>query len=416
MLVALVAGGPALADCTYYKLSGVAVSDVPAGPNREAVAAAWIAWASPPAVCDSNYVSGGSDGLGYIDYESVSSTCTPPYSRKSFNAYGTGACPADPCEYTTALNELGPVVREGTGSTAGTFCADYSEDGVTIQSCRVTVKGVVARSGERWSAQVQFSGESCGGGDSDVGDDSAPNCASSSAGMFCASRAKSNCGTINGQSVCLDKIPDGTCEFLSDGGMVCAAGTENPPAPDDGAGGPVTPDGGMDYVDNDGVVHGFDYYGPTTVGGSAGGASGASPGTSAGGGQTGPGGSSSAPDGADPGEICGKNVDGSENCYGSVPQSWTECLEDVGQCVTGIVEDAWGSITEEIELLGVVAGLADAFAVGGSCPVANITLFGETYDLMESVCEVSSGVDSLLALVFQVAWSLFALRIILKAQ
>jgi len=330
-----------------------------------------------------------------------------------FQASGTMECPPDPCEYTLALNDLGGTVRNGSGSTEGTFCADTLQGSETIMSCRVKVAGVVARSGDNWAAQVQWLGESCGGGDTASGDDTAPNCASTSSGMFCASKSKPNCGTVNGQAVCLDKVPEGTCEFLADGGMVCAAGASTPPAPSDGMGDPATPDGSLGYVDPAGDSYEFNYYTSTTVSGSSTGASGAQPGTSAGGGLTGGGdeGEESNAEGADPGAIC----DGTD-CYGQAPAEDVDCVADIGACVGGIVSGAWASMTTGIPLLGFVSGLYEAFDEGGECPSAPLTIFDEEYDVMASACSVIDGSAALLALVFQIGWGLVGLRIMLKAQ
>jgi len=96
---------------------------------------------------------------------------------------------------------------------------------------------------------------------------SEPNQICDANGTYCwdFNRNDPNCGTFNGQPVCVDHVPPGECYILANVGVVCASGDKDrppssPPAPGDAAGG-YPPDV---TVDHDGGE--TDFWGPEKVG------------------------------------------------------------------------------------------------------------------------------------------------------
>lgn len=97
-------------------------------------------------------------------------------------------------------------------------------------------------------------------------------CLSDSSLTWCQSPDPSdqNCGTLNGDWICLGSVPDGNCTFFGNGNMACAANATSPPAPDTGTPGNVAPpDNTINHNGNTTNI-----YNNTTVTGSSAGASG----------------------------------------------------------------------------------------------------------------------------------------------
>ncbi|RZO82769.1 MAG: hypothetical protein EVA65_16525 [Oceanococcus sp.] len=127
-----------------------------------------------------------------------------------------------------------------------------------------------------WYGTYTYSGETC-----TVEPEAPPaeNCLTDSSGnQYCYEPQDQNCGTINGEAVCVGQ-PDGCgtfngvsmcpddqgCYDMPSGSRVCPDGVQTPPAPDDGTPGqPADPDG--EITDGDGNT--FNYFGPGTVDGS----------------------------------------------------------------------------------------------------------------------------------------------------
>lgn len=230
-----------------------------------------------------------------------------------------------------------------------------------------------------------------------------------------------DCVLQGGQRVCAEVDDDGLvaavdqdffrplamqgCVSFESGGVACVVEFEGEATgvavPDDGnseSPAPAVPT--VSVVEGDTTVN---YYGPTIVAGSitpvsTGSGTGSQPGAD------GEGGGSA-------GSICS-----GDDCYGDLPASFGGCAEDLAACAAAVGASAWTTVTEGIPLIGFIAGLHSAFGTAGTCPVTELTLLGQTYDFMGPACSLVDQHAALLALVFQIFWSLVGLRIILESE
>lgn len=163
------------------------------------------------------------------------------------------------------------VDRFFSGSTAGgAVCA--APPGGEAMECGALVAqpaGTFGCAGGECFARLEFSGDECGAepdvtGEELVDEPGNTNCVSGSGITFCAAQTSQNCGTVNGQSVCLDSIPPGRCTFLGNGGMVCASGASGAPTEEDGVT-PAAPDGEFTAGSDDAAEEDYEYFGPGTV-------------------------------------------------------------------------------------------------------------------------------------------------------
>lgn len=90
------------------------------------------------------------------------------------------------------------------------------------------------------------------------------NCISGDGVTVCMREDSQNCGTVNGQAICLESVPAGNCAFLGNGGMVCSSSATGGPTESDGVT-PATPDGTFSAASEDNPGDTFNYYGPGTL-------------------------------------------------------------------------------------------------------------------------------------------------------
>lgn len=281
----------------------------------------------------------------------------------------------------------------------GPICA--SPPGEEVMDCEALVaapSGFAACAGGECFARLEFTGDQCGAepdATAEVLEDEPgnTNCVSGDGVTVCAAQNSQNCGTVNGQSVCLDTIPPGRCTFLGNGGMVCASDADAPPAPTDGGGmDPATPDGSFTGASDDAEEQDFNYFGPGTV---------ASSGTpTSGSGQTGTG---ESPDETE--EPCME--------VGSCPGA----LPELGEATSfADATNAFMAGVESAPLIAAASGLG-ASLPAGECPAPSATLdyIGGLELTLDAHCGLWDEIASVLAAVMLAVWVFVGARILLSA-
>lgn len=311
-------------------------------------------------------------------------------------------CPPSPCEQWADIR----ASMEGAGALPSNVCRNMGDGSM----CRfVRAGGVSLQVSSGWAAVFKGDGSECSVSDN-VG--TAANCIMMESGKYaCAGKpSNANCGKVNGEDVCLEKMPEGACAFMADGSVICDADAPN--QPDNGTPGEqAIPDAVLGLGTGEGAKE-FNYYSSTTVAGSSGGGAGLSGIGPDGIGQDGGIGDGDGDgDGEGPGEVC----DGTD-CYGEdgIGGQIAECADDFEECVTGFAGSLWETI-EELPMMEFIASLHEAFGSTGACPEGSFTLWDETYDVMEPACGLITDHTGTFHLLFQVMWSLAGLRIILEA-
>jgi hypothetical protein len=217
----------------------------------------------------------------------------------------------------------------------------------------------------------------------------------------------SNCGTFNGDQVCVASIPPGTCQSFASGGVACtmATGSTTPPpgAPTASGGAPATPT--AQVTNNTNTTN---YYSSSVVSSSAGpvvsiaggvnsGNAGTGSGTSSGSGS----GTGNAPNAAN-GDCGASGVD----CSDGTPSLASEPTIATS---TGTYTAALSSVP----IVAAVAGISGSVP-SGSCPTATFSVYGSTYTLDEQ-CTLWSSVASVVQLVMLACWALIGVKILMSA-
>lgn len=399
----------AAASCTQYVVAGTGSSPSQASWSRAVAAENWCSeYGGCYGICGNITETGGVNGVGTVSYRQTPGSC-PSAASRSFATAGTGPCQEDPCDY---LGSFQPdvITRGATSLPSGELCLsddgqgnDVSGGGLYGKGCKVEKAGAGIESPNgHWFGQLRYTGVSCGEAAPTMPSDTGANCVTTAKGQICISKDKSGCGTFNGDRVCLPDVPPGKCVLLSGGGAVCESSAGSPPAPDNGSGSPAEPDGEVEHVPpaSPGTTNVYNYYGPTTVTNSSTPVVGAAPGTASGyPGAEDSDGSAGAPDG-----------------YGDTPSEIADCVADMDACATQQATGAFEQLVAGVPILAFASDLNEAFSAMPACPTVDITLFGETYNLMASACSLVEGNQALISLVFIIAWSFFALRVALKAE
>lgn len=407
----LVVGGVVVAaesECVEYKLTGD-FGDVVQGSDKSSVCNSWAA--ADLASFSASVDPGGSHTFAAVDIHltggSAQTGCGYTRNRDGLGYSAASKafvevaveCPSDPCSALAGL----PTAQGGAGARpeSGYACARDDGEGGSGNICEIKLQGASMSTGSGWFGQAKFTGVtgSCGG--DEPASSTAANCVSGAGGQVCVSKKKQDCGIVNGEAVCLDKVPAGNCLLLSGGGAVCDSEAGVPPAPSDSEGMPAVPSQQVERIDSDGESTTYNYYSSSVVNSSSTTVSGLDNGSSGGGGGSGSGG-----DGGD-GEACEADAD----CFGAAPSD--ECGDNLVSCIG----DAAAGAYEEFgatPLFAAVAGLYAAVPNSGTCPSVPVDVFEQTTDAMASFCTVmaDSGGDELLGLFFAICWSFAGLRIL----
>lgn len=269
--------------------------------------------------------------------------------------------------------------------------------------CRAVSTGPQVGIGGTWGGNYRITGEGC---DSEPEPDSTTpeqttTCGSKDGVTVCASQnAAPNCGTVNGDYVCVGSLPDDSCTFLSGGGVVCTVGTSSPPAPTESDGmTPAAPEGEFSLTNGEEEGGGeFEYYGPGVVAGS---------GTPViGGGAPGTGGESS--DGEEGGGECSEPG----SCDGELPNGGE--LEEVDSF--GELTGAFLARVEGAPLVSAIGDLGTSMPAG-ECPAPSTTLDyldGATITL-DAHCTMWPDIATVLSAVMLACWVFIGARIVLSA-
>lgn len=372
------------------------------GPDAGSACAATGAWITPSTSSSAYRISSGPT-LSGTSCTFVEEVQTYNESTEEWGSWGPNAtrfmsasinrqedCPPDECEASAGNTGM----LSGSGSSApSTAC----EGG-----CGQVLKGISVAMGGTWAGRYESTGVSC-----EVPDELTQNvnCITTASGRVCASRQERNCGVFNGRQMCVDDIPEGICK-VGEGGAICASGASG--APTDSEGAPATPDAGVKLGNGDGGSgSSFNYFSQTTINGSS------TPVVGAGSGSDGLGGDDGDGDGEGGGvEECTSEAD----CYGTLPESFGECVGDLTGCVTSAASAAWGSLRENVPLLSLTANLHASLSSGGSCPSVSVTIFENDYDVMGPVCPLLEDNAGLLSLIFHICWSFMGLRILFGGE
>ena len=293
---------------------------------------------------------------------------------ETFNT-ATGDCDAPQVCAVEGLS----FIKSGTGTAPATFCS---------LGCTFNADGPSISMGGGWAGSYTASG-ACS---PDVSPEPATglNCLSTGTVQYCVDPgASENCGTINGEYVCLENVPQGNCMFLAGGSAVCTDGSQTDP-PDE------------TFTDGDGNT--YDIYTDGQTGGTSGGN-----GTSAGTDNTTGAGSGASSGGTGDGDGEG-DCDGA-NCQGELPGD-NENVDDFGTLFSNFYGRVEGSpiISSFSGLPGSVgAGSCEGFS---SDPIA--ALDGTTLTI-DAHCTLWPEVLPLLQTFMMAVWALIGGIIILRA-
>lgn len=331
------------------------------------------------------------------------------------------------------------------GDTAGTVKCGADKCAYKIIG---PMRKMIVKGGEGIIATVESLGRPCSTDAATAAAPPAPSkeCDASVNVMGCADPTGPNgggCGWFNGDYVCTGSTPPNSCVEYSSGGMACDAGSGSGGEgggglPTDSEGAPVEPDGQIVMGDTtinyytSGTVAGTATGGgsvPSTVAGTGGSALGA-PGRDGstgwnGSGSGSSGGGSGGEGGVGEGEL--SCVEGSEDCEGIEDIGSGEGIPDTAPCyevgvgALGALREcgveAFETVRDAVvssDMVELVGGLAASVPTGGSCPSATFNAFGESFDFMESGCELVDANMPVIGLCFLIGWSLVGARILMK--
>jgi len=217
------------------------------------------------------------------------------------------------------------------------------------------------------------------------------------------------CGFVNGKYVCMP--PTGKCWVNSDGSRLCADNAPTPPVPRNSSNdGPAAPNSTVQSCTGSNSCSTNNYYNTTTVNGSPTPVSGGGDPNNQGGAGTAGTGPGSVPGGTDSGTCVGSDCSLSDGVSGDFAGPTMDEASTFGESTLAF----WDAL-EASPLIGAWTGIGSSIPAG-SCPAANITVFGETYSLTEFMCQIwEDEVAALLALVFLFVWPFMGLRIIMSA-
>jgi hypothetical protein len=285
-----------------------------------------------------------------------------------------------------------------------TVCKDTG-----AKSCRMVASPVAVCLGGSCYNTYTFNGDGCSAPPpppevETAGDQEKGECVGIQGGSACVAyeRDALNCGTVNGESLCLGKVPDGKCLFIGGSGVACDSSAGSPPAPDDGVtpGTPATPVAQIETRDAQGnVTNNYSVYSQTQINNSTSGVTGSyadSSGTGQGEGDGGsPGtGSSSGSCAVEP------SCEGDPIQCAILRQSWlSRCYDPVADAEAGALVGGPAGVGSEIVEIGSLE--TDVFGSESStCPAdQEITVFGAVLALPWSfACQLAGYMRPLILL------------------
>lgn len=332
---------------------------------------------------------------GGISYE-FSETCTS-LGQQWLPALGGCGTPFDCGSYSG--RRLGRFFS-GTPMSGNVCTSDPTGESDRCQA-RV-LSGGFCNAGECYG-MVEFTGESCSAEPIIDGDGTlAPsppmtNCITTGGLSTCFAQSDENCGTVNGDAVCLDRIPEGGCVSTASGGAVCVVGADGAPTESDGVTHATAVGGfsGGGGGGTGGVPREFEYFDRDRVLGSG------SPVRTAGGAGTGPG-----TDGEGTGEGLGEEV------FGEDPGPGEFAALPEGEGFAAATAGFFAAIGE----VPIVAAVADVGAAipEGECPTASFEVFDTEYTI-SPMCEQWPDIAGVISAVALFSWGLLGIRIVFSA-
>jgi hypothetical protein len=325
----------------------------------------------------------------------------------------------------------------GGGGASGTSCV-----GGCLYNTPLPAMHIFGSGGATTTPKIYEStsaGQSCTSGDAGNGvttADTQTDCDAS--GTIC--HTGNNCGTFNGDNVCVNTITPGTCVSYASGGVACAAsgtgGISTPPAPDNGTPGtPATPSGA---VTANGTT--INYYSSTTVNAASAHPTTTTPIQAAPIGTQGLGGTSGGTGGGGPTAITGAvtvtsgtvAISGTVSTHNQDGVANGDCNVAAGKdcSVTGSAGTPGLGRADTIASLGnafvagvqasplyvAVNGLATSFPDGGTCPSASFSVFDHDYDFMTTACTIwTDHIDGVLSVIMAACWALMGIWIVVSA-
>lgn len=294
----------------------------------------------------------------------------------------------------------------GGAPASGNVCDGGGCEVATSQPTTV-IRGSGAPSGPT-IYQSTYTGNTCAAGP--TAGETAAQCLSGAAGTTCAVAAANaggkNCGTFNGDEVCVQSIPPGTCQSYASGGVACtaASGTmvPSPPGPNNGtAGTAATPTGSVTNNTNT-----TNYYSSSVVNNSSSVVATNPGGSNAGNGATGATGSTGSGNGPSAGNgDCGASgVDcGSDGSTPTLPDEPT---------VLETAQSYYGALGA-VPIVAAVSGIG-ASIPAGSCPTATYSVFGREFT-MDAQCALWDSIAPILELIMLAVYTLIGVRILMSA-
>lgn len=314
-------------------------------------------------------------------------TCGTVTTSNTFSgSRGSGECPPDECDAKIGqqqhMSTLDYVAAGGSGACLG-GCALTA---VPLSSM------VIGGSGAYQNVMyAEYTGMTCAEEDARGG-----KCASSAGEVVCSSEPEKNCGTVNGDEVCIDAVSEeNPCVSFESGAVACLASVPDA-QPDNGTEGEAA-EPTAQVKEGDTTVN---YYSSSVVS------------------------NSSTPVVSDPADEDSGDGDGDgegegeegdecvpgEECAGDLPDQGS-----AGNCddFTACFSSFFGRV-QNAPIVDAVSGVSAAFPTG-SCPSWNLEAFGETYALSAPMCSIWEDVAPILSAAFLFIWGWVATRIFLSA-
>jgi hypothetical protein len=306
-------------------------------------------------------------------------------------APGSAMCGADGCGYTagSSSNARSLVASDGAGHQL------ILQTGTGTGSTCTPTSGPPSPSAAQPGAQTNTGAANA-------------TCASASGNIVCATQSSGgkNCGTYNGDQVCVQDMPAGSCVAYASGGVACStasptAAATTPPSPNNGtAGTPATPSetvttpaGTINYYNTSTVNNSTT---ATTTGGA--GASGTPTGAPASGGS----GSGVGPAGATS-QDC---AFGGTCTDGTLPS--TPAVDSVQTATTSYI-----AAIRSAPIVTAVANIG-ASIPSGTCPAPQFTIWGRTFT-MDAACSIFDTVSSILSAICLIVYTVMSVRVFMSA-
>lgn len=400
-------------------LAGRAWGDAYCGPGYYVSALKYGGLDSASASCSSVASNYGGSCTGSVASDAGTAggqySCTITCNGSSFTAGGgtiSGVCSPNPqCGVTPGTQQDALTVLTGTHRSDGTVC---------YQGCAFSVAPsmIVTPSGVTSSLIAKATAVgNCTGSERTA---TPGQCVSAGGVSACTEKgAKAgNCGTVNGDEVCVDAVQPGQCQSFASGGAMCVTDSSHPittpPAPNNGTPGsttPATPTASFEGKVGS-TVETANYYNSTVVTQSTKPVVTQPGGTNTGnGGTIATGGSSLSQPNAASGDCGASGVNCTSTGDATLPSLPTE------PTVQSSIQAELNAI-QASRLVSSVTGVQTALSAGGgSCtnPSYNLNIMGKAVSGTMDWCSTWDLAAPIIGIVMLAVWCLVGVRIIMSA-